>query len=84
MLRCGGLCATCIKSDLACLSCQSGASLVGSSCLSDNNFAINIVAAVTNVAAGASDDYELGMILSVASRVLDELGLKVLNFPSLY
>jgi hypothetical protein len=57
---------------------------VGSSCLSDNNFAINIVAAVTNVAAGASDDYELGMILSVASRVLDELGLKVLNFPSLY
>lgn len=84
MLKCGGLCATCINSDLTCLTCQSGASLVGTSCLSDNNFAINIVAAVANLAAGASDDYELGMVLSVASRVVNELGLNILKFPSLY
>jgi hypothetical protein len=57
---------------------------VGSSCLSDNNYAINIVAAVTNVAAEATDDYELGMVLSVASRILNELGINVLKFPSLY
>ena len=82
VLQCGGLCATCIDSDLSCLTCKSGATLVGSSCLSNNNFDISIVAGVVNLISGASSDYELGVLLSVTSRFLDEMALKVLKFSS--
>ena len=82
MLQCGGLCATCIGSGLSCLTCKSGATLIGSYCISNNNYDINIVANVVNTISGASSAYELGTLLSVVSRLLKEMGNDVFKFPS--
>jgi hypothetical protein len=79
---CGGLCATCILTDLTCLTCQPGANLIGTSCISSNNYEIAIVATVLGLITGASSNYELGKLLSVTSRFLNELGVKAFKFPN--
>jgi hypothetical protein len=40
------------------------------------------VANVVNTISGASSAYELGTLLSVVSRLLEEMGVDVFKFPS--
>lgn len=52
---CAGLCATCLLSELTCLTCVSGASQNGTSCLSNNNIVVNMVASITSLQSGSSN-----------------------------
>jgi hypothetical protein len=52
---CKGLCATCSKSALSCLTCQSGASLTGTQCISDNNQAITYTGYMNSLGSSSTD-----------------------------
>lgn len=83
-LKCDGLCATCEYSGLNCLTCQSGAKLLGTNCISNKNFAMSLVAAMGGLESGSSNDYELGLAISVSGRFLEELGVKVFKYPTFH
>lgn len=84
VLKCGGLCATCQYSAITCIACQSGATLVGTSCMSNSNYEIFITASVNNLESDSTTDYELGKALSISARLLEELAVKGFKFPSFY
>jgi hypothetical protein len=83
-LKCDGLCATCKYSGLNCLTCQSGAKLVGTNCISNKNFAMSVVAAMNSLESGSSSEYELGLAISVSGRFLEELGVKVFKYSTFH
>lgn len=67
---CGGNCATCFYSPLTCLSCKTNSQLIGTTCLSNENYAVVIVGALTilNGDNSTTSSYELGLAYSILSR----------------
>lgn len=75
---CGGNCATCVYSSLTCLSCKANSQLIGTTCLSNDNYAIVIVASLIILGndTTVTSSYELGVAYGILARFFSELATK--------
>ena len=74
--QCGGLCLTCLHSELQCITCKANAYLVGNQCISTSNYALTIVGFVKalgstqEVANSAPANSQLGNAVNTYPRLI--------------
>lgn len=80
---CKGYCATCQLDALSCLTCQSGATLYGGVCISQNNQDIKFLGNLKSIgSSNVTSDYERAAAFSVLGNLLTEMGT-ALGYSSL-
>ena len=81
--KCGGLCQTCLKDALICLSCQSGSEFVGSQCISKKHYKVSYVGYPKALGknSGQSGSYQVGFFVGIFAKFLREFSVK-LGFSS--
>lgn len=80
---CEGYCATCKKYARSCLTCQSGATLSGSICLSNKRQDIKFVGNLKSIgSSNVTSSYEVGAALDVLATLMTEKA-SALGYPSL-